>query len=272
MRISGLNFNSPVYFASKSKEVKEADYIKRKAKLACPLMSDTYVKDFYGVYSNVKGKNYFRANGIQTDLCYEIHENRDEIDDEVYEEDCETLTKALNIWIRELKKTRIGDCYENALSGFAALLANGYYNSSLVTLLYGVEIVDKKSGEVLFERERDLDHCFVITDMKKGLNPDNEKKFVVDPWLSFADSKEGAKGKFKALYGEDYLKDIKKKTLKFYKDYGPDINKDDIEVRGKFIFEPCDSPVPEDGIKKSGRLLRKEFPELVIKSSERKKN
>ena len=256
MKINSFNFLYTPSFLAKSKTARKADDIQRRAKANFPVMSVTYLNDNYGVFADKNGKYYEKAHLYRLNLDDKIHSSRKNISNEIYDKSYDNPLFGLNSWLCGIKKNKIGNCAENARIALAALYANGYYNSSLVLLYYNVNILDRKTNEMVMQYPESLDHCFVVTDMKKGLNKDNPKNYVLDLWLGFGSSKEDADRKFKAFYGKDKLEEIKNNAIKlFFKKDKPDLER--YQVRAKFEYMPACYYSSEDNILEAAKLLRK---------------
>ena len=199
--------NNQITFQSKNPRIKKADDIARRAKKEYPMLSERYAN----IYYNLDNKAISTKVDI---LCKKIGNTRSEYSNKV---DTEHLIfnkkyKLLRSILRILKRTKVGNCDENATVAYAALCANGYTNSEKVALFYETQLFDKQHNKVLASAAEDFDHVFVITSMSNNLN--DKKDIVVDNWLGFADSTSGAIRKFKAIYTDDDFKIAEEKNIK----------------------------------------------------------
>lgn len=203
MQISFNSYNSSPYFTSRKKEIRDADDIQRKTRQTFPMMSPTYIDEFYGV-TKFRSKNKSYARRISDKKYDTIAKSRDiaQYPDAfgLRVSQFEKNTPYI-IDLNLMKATKLGNCMENAKAAVATLCANGYYNSKRAGLYLQVDFVNKKTGELEHSELGSLDHSFAVTDMNEG----NGYKYVVDPWLGFADGVEGAISRFKQVYSEkDY--------------------------------------------------------------------
>lgn len=198
MNIAPLNFDF-ISFASRKKEIREADAVERKTKLTFPAISATYIDGFY--YSaKPNSKNRFRTEYISDKIQTKIEETREIAKNpDFYIPDTSEIEKSTlyAINLNRLKQLKMGNCKENAMAAVAVLAANGYYNSKRVELNYRMDLTDRITGKK-YTKFYPLDHSFAVTDMIKENSLNNgERNIVIDPWLGFAESKEGAIGRFK---------------------------------------------------------------------------
>lgn len=202
MKIFGINncYNSPL-FGSRKKEIKEADKLQRKTRAEFPMLSQTMADDLY-LSTKYTSKKRVKAERITDKMYQKIKLMREMADFPSYykinlSEEEKGIPYILNL--NMIRQLRLGNCKENAMAAMAVLTANGYFNSDRVELMYKMDFINKKTGEIEDRKLYPMDHSFVITDMQKE-NKKGEQNYVIDPWLGFADGKEGAIARFKEIY------------------------------------------------------------------------
>ena len=151
MKIFGINnsYNSPL-FGSRKQEIREADKLQRKARAEFPMLSQTMADDLY-LSSRYDSKNKGRLERI-TDMMYrkiklmrEMAEFPSYYKIDIPEEE-KSIPYIVNLnMIRQLK---LGNCKENAMAAMAVLTANGYFNSDRVELMYKMDFINKKQGNL----------------------------------------------------------------------------------------------------------------------------
>lgn len=269
MKIYPLNMSDSLNFSAKKKEIRDADLIMRNAKKNFPTLSKTYVEKYYGCikedkHTNVKGNKIVHSlrgaiNGMRflsqsTALYLEKLNSNSKRDQE-----------HLSVALGDIKKYKIGNCDENGKIALAALYANGYMNSRLVSLQYRTQFIDKFTGDTVFQCFSPMDHVFAVTDMNKG----GKRNIVIDPWLGFADSIEGANSRFKALYDEEDFKYESMKALKKFRNYckqtGLEFSADKYDIRSGFYYDTDLHKNVSNGDEVSKQILNSRFPELTVK-------
>lgn len=268
------NFTPPprINFTSRNKNIRKADDIQRKTRETFPMLSQTYVDGFY---NSVKysSENYARARQISDNMYKKIRIMR-EIEEypeyyklKIPEAERKTLYAIALNGARQLKT---GNCKENAKAAVATLCANGYYNSERVELMYRVRFVDKETGSEEYSNIYPLDHSFAVTDMNRG----GEKNIVIDPWLGFADSKEGAVARFKQIYDErDYREAIS--TFRGLFCCQKEITREEFDekydIKTSFEFRPTEPYTTRYQLKKLGEYARIMYDGIVIEDKNNKK-
>ncbi len=261
--------NTP--FGARNKRIRKADDIQRNAKLVFPIVSTTYHDVFYISCSNKNSKNYKRASKISNDINKKLEKKRKNNDIKK----CFAIIKKsffkkaqhpLMVELDSLKKTKLGNCGENAFLAYATLLANGYFNSDLVELFYSVKLEDPatKGGVKV---NRDLDHSFVITDMN---SKDEKQEIIVDPWLGFAGSKTDAAERFSILWDDDDITETHALAIEVL---GESTTEDEqkYNVTEQFEYRKCaDLALSQEEKEKLALAVRKKFPELVLKNNLKK--
>lgn len=256
-----ISYNNFIPFRARNKEIRRADDIQRRANNNFNFISSSRIQDYYETTKNYENK--IKAKGIYDKLTGVILAAR-------------YAAEALNItgngigvlYADDLdlsEHTGLGNCMEYAKAAMAALCANGYYNSERVNLRYETKFINKETNEVEYKSEDTLDHSFVITD----LNCRKEKDIVVDPWLNFADYKEGALTKFKDIF-EDKTKYLEKYHCKLFMieklQNGEEYNPEDYKMETEFVFAPREAHATKHEKERLGDYARTIYPGLIINS------
>jgi len=266
MKILANNFNvnclsfSPS-FCARNGEIKRADSLMRKSRETFPMLSATYVDDFY-LSTKPKSSRKDEADEMSQSLWDKIFRMRRKCDEAEKYSDYSFFDTKLMYDLSQISKNKVGNCTECSKAALATLCANGYYNSHRVNLLYRVEFINKKTGEKEYSAANSLDHSFAVTD----LNSRKEQDIVIDPWLGFADYKGAAFARFKAFYGDelDDYETMHKKLFNLKKlQEGENIDFKDYEMRKNFIFHKVD-PAPLFARENIGTLVTKEYPEILL--------
>ena len=262
MKVFGINncYNSPI-FGSRKQEIREADKLQRKTRAEFPMLSQTMADDIY-LSSRYESKNKGRLGRITDKMYKKIKLMREMADFPDYykinlSEEEKAIPYVINLNI--IRQLKLGNCKENAMAAMAVLTANGYLNSDRVELMYKMDFINKKTGEIEDRKLYPMDHSFVVTDMKKD-GKEGKQNYVIDPWLGFADSKEGAIARFKEIYkkrdvfeAESYMRNIfccnheiareeleeqyETRTGFYFKKTEPDITREQKEYLGLYARE-----------------------------------
>jgi len=265
MKVGSITQYNNFSFRARKKEIKKADSIERAAKANFPMISPTYIDDFYRC-AKPCSINYKKANDISTRVQNDILKRRYSYALLKSKQNApEDIIYALSL--HDMKKEKTGNCMENAMAALTVLFANGYYNSERVELFYKASFINKKTGEIEYEDRTPLNHSFVLTDMKKEGEEKGKKNVVIDPWLGFADSLEGARGRFKQFYNGD-LSTCKEMFTKLFKidklQKGEQFSPDDYDIRLDFEFLPCDDFEFESEKRQLGFYARCEFDGITL--------
>lgn len=245
MKVS-FNNNPAFSFKARNRNIRQADDIMRKARNTFPLISPTYIDEFYSVVNNKKNDNREKAEEISSNLYSKLvvirrmAKNPDGYNVPFSDIEKETPYAVLLNGIDLLK---IGNCEECAVASLAALAANGIYDAKRVNLYLETKYINKQTGETEYRALNNLDHSFVVTSM--GKKSDKEKDLVVvDTWLGFADSVSGAKARFKQIYDDGTMRDLfcfNRSMFRLEKmKKGQTVNFDDYELKREFVFQPAD--------------------------------
>ncbi len=245
------NYNQiSAVFGAKNKNIRKADDIQRASKQAFPMLSPSYVDEFYlstkmkkNDAENPTARKYFKKLDRKLTALRTVAKNLQ------YPVASMTHPPYENI-LTGVKLMKVGNCEECADAVLATLFANGYYNSDKMYLYCETEYINKQTGKSEYKDADPLDHAFVITSLDKD-NPKEKDKIIIDSWLGFADSTSAAKGKYKQVFGDTQLRELASKhrslfRLNKYMETGTFINYDDYEMRQHFVFKPVDKLKQEE--------------------------
>lgn len=261
MNISNIqNYRYQPVFQARKKSVKEADKIMRTSKKVFPFVSSSYI---LANYLCAKPNSRYRkialkvANRIFSSINSTRIKEKSAVLFEKNEKEKETLTPFISS-INSSVYFKTGNCQEQVRAAIGVLAANGYYNSKYTKLMLEVSVIKRSSYKEVFKKDISLGHVMVLTDM-------NEKdcNIVIDPWLGFADSKEGAIARYKALVSNSDIKKAMEKAKRIYldlKDFPDDENR--YITIGKLKLLPIEHN--KDEIIKLGEYIRKNYPDVVI--------
>ena len=274
MKLYYQNLNNSISFKSKNKNVRKADDIQRRARHVFPVLSSSYIDEFYSSTKIKRNNNQIsiKANQLlkkvdsRISAIRKLAKKKDAsnskyswIDDNI------PYTKILD----GVKLLKAGNCEECAKVVLAALSANGYYNSQRVSLAVDISYINKKTGECEYNCVEPIDHSFVITSLDND-NPKKNDYVVIDSWLGFADSISGAKARFKQVFDNKALQNLlsfhrSMFRLNKFEQSGTRINFDDYQQREKFVFYSSDNYTPED-FKDLGLYSRIMYENLLLSS------
>ncbi len=263
-------YNSSAYclsyfpsFSAKSEEIKRADFIMRKTNQNFPMMSASYVDDLYEC-TRPKSKRREKSRKILRGLWDKVYFLREKCEYAEKYAAYSSFEKKSMFDLEQISKVKIGNCEESAKAAMAVLCANGYYNSSRVSLCYKVEFVNKQTKKVEYFAINSLDHSCVTTD----LNTRKEQDIVIDPWFGFADFKQGAVSRFKQVYLDktEHFKTMQQKLFAEQKaKKGEKFNPNDYEMRTKFLFNRLYSDFSSKEEKeKLGELVLEQYPKTAL--------
>lgn len=237
-----LGYNSPA-FCSRKSSVQKADDIQRQTRKTFPMISPTFVDAFYRI-DKYSAEDKIRAERISDNIHRKIIDARErELYPDYYGIEQTALQKdtPYSLILTMVRDLKLGNCKENAKAAVAILCANGYMNSQRAELFLQVNIVNKKTKKVEYTECTPLDHSFAITDM----NTEKDLDIVVDPWLGFADTKDRAIAKFKAMYDEkDFYEPKSYCKYRFFSskyEKGENVKMDDYEIKTKMVILPAES-------------------------------
>ena len=269
MKIFGINnsYNSPL-FGSRKQEIREADKLQRKARAEFPMLSQTMADDLY-LSSRYDSKNKGRLERITDMMHRKIKLMREMAEFPSYykinlSEEEKGIPYILNL--NMIRQLRLGNCKENAMAAMAVLTANGYFNSDRVELMYKMDFINKKTGEIEDRKLYPMDHSFVITDMQKG-NKKGEQNYVVDPWLGFADGKEGAIARFKEIYKKrDYFEaeSFMRNMFRCDKRLSREEFEEQYEIRTGFYFKKTEPDMTREQKEYLGLYAREVYKNMSV--------
>ena len=247
-----------INFTARKPEIRKADDLQRKSRREFPMLSSSYVNDFYlstGKYRRITKKK----NQLFNHLCDCVTNNTRAYTDKKVTRDnyipCVTRLKAL-------KKYKTGNCMEAAYATAATLFANGYKNTDIASLMYKAEFYNKRTKALVHTSSVSLDHSFVITDMNKK---DGKQDIVIDSWLGFADSIEGAIARYKKIKDDSTInKAIQLIASEIYAEFDVPIDEilSEYDVKGKMIIVK-DSILTTKNKNDIGEFAKEHFSQLV---------
>ena len=262
MNITNIkNYQYQPFFQGRKQTIKNADSVLRTSKETFPFVSSTYIRSFY-LSAKPQSKNYEKALKTTSAIAADINTTRNrasyaECFDEI--EDNRRLVAPYISTINSSSFSKTGNCQEQARAMLAVLAANGYYNSKYTSLVFDVSIINKITHKMVYREDIDLKHAFVLTDMNK----EKERNVVIDPWLGFADSKEGAMDRYKSFVPASTLRcayNLAKRNFINSQDFPPDI--ENYVAVGKLKF--LESKNTKEELEKLGEFIRGNYPEAII--------
>lgn len=252
-----MNISNNINFKARKPEIRKADDIQRKAKAEFPMLSSTYVDSFYkttGKYGRITQDRINLYNHLRQKILNLRDNAREVFSVDKYIPYVKKLDK--------VKEAHIGNCMESASAAVTALIANGYTNTSRCSLVLNADFINKKSGEIEYSGTTYLDHSFALTDMNTG-----KKNIVVDPWLGFTDSKEGAIARYKQMKTD---RDIRSAIYDVANQYFVGKNEmpfDEIEhdyyIKTRIGIEEC-GDVKDKDIQNISDYAKEHFPNLIL--------
>ncbi len=271
MKINSTNYYKSINFYSRNKNIRKADDIQRKARMTFPVFSPSYIDEFYSstrlvddIPVNEKARKIFKKIDRKLTLLRKVTKEPDQYGIEQTSLQRKTPYALL---LSSMNLLKVGNCEECAATVLSTLAANGFYNAQKVYLGLEIQYLDKKTGEIKYNKCTPLDHSFVVTTLDKE-NPKEKDKIVIDSWLGFADSIAGANERFKKMLSKDQLDNIysfhrSMFRLNMYEDTGELINFNDYELRSKLVFYPADNYTEED-MKDLGFYSKLIYDELIL--------
>ncbi len=252
MKISNVNFN--LTFTAKHKKAREADDISRISKRIFPLYSSTYIKTFLPeiYYSDNPAAKHYISN-----LINKIEQTRNNF----YYSDTPFPYGQI---LKGLKRDKVGNCHEMAITGLAALAANGYTNSSMADLVLSTNFINKETNQVFKTYDNIIDHVLVITTMDKNISLYEAKGkdlIIVDNWSGICETAPKAVEIYKSIFREECKEweNNAKKRLKTA--LGENVNFDDYIIRTNILFLPCDKKYENSDVPS----IQKSYRELIRK-------
>lgn len=244
-------------FSAKSKEIRKADDIQRKTRTEFPFFSPHYAKVYFPTTV---------SNRIGKKISYDKTKKLDCMRKERYEFET-SLPEEVRKVIKDTVREKIANCGEAALITMSTLLANGYTDTHRCAVILSNEVVDKKTGDLYFLENYDLDHACVVSTMAKA----GEKKpyIVLDSWHGFADSLSSSRARYLQLTKKEELDEYKDATIAAFEEKKKkkfDFEK--YEVRQKINFEILDSTTEQDD-KSIKNIFKKQYKQLIFDESQK---
>lgn len=269
MKIATFTNQTP-NFTSRKPEIRKADDLVRKVNLNVPALSTSYAHTFWNSLNIDKYPKNFKT--FAKIAWPKINKCRDEFGktNKNYENPIDIL--------KATRKYKAGNCFEKSFLTLGALYANGFYDAIGTSVATKVKAIDKRTGKTVFKKNFLYDHCCIATGLSKQRQPNDI--IIIDPWFNKAMSLSEAKEKYKTLIPEqEFLENIEKFKNKFIesnkKDYGIfgkklpiDFNIKNYEFQSAVNFGTTPDCFQFEDITnrvKFGKLVKKEFPELVFK-------
>lgn len=259
-----MNINFNPSFTSRNKNIRKADDIQRKAKLAFPIISPTYIDTFYKSINSSDKIKREKANTVAKKYDTRITAIREMVrrhsfEGSTFEE--KQLNAPIFHVLRCVEIAKAANCHECAAIAIAGLTANGIFDNQRVNLELDLKYKNKKDGKVEYQASIPIDHTAIRTKIGKD-------DIIVDPWLGFADSISGANEKYKQLLiDKDINKEIRTHRSLFRLEKStPDniINPDkDYELKTAIKYIPAEYSNEKD-MAEIGYYTRCFHPELIL--------
>lgn len=261
MNISLVNNYTNLTFSARNKDIRKADDIQRHSRQVFPMLSPTYIDEFY--ISAKQEKDTPKIQYLNNEMTAEINAARKSHKLKSMTEDNGLCSHPMaNFYLYtllNLTKNKIGNCKEASIATIGMLASKGYYDSHKVNLVLRNEFINKQTKKVEFSSEIPLDHAFVITSLNEESRQDDNNKIVLDSWMGFADSVSGAKNRYKHLFTEDKLAKLKQQSIETFKThlklYGEEFDMDKYEMRHNFVFNRSDNLTQKD-MKEFGMFVK----------------
>lgn len=255
MEISLINTIGKVNFSARNKYIRKADDILRTSKSVFPMISPTYMDEFYySTKENNDSEKTETAIGLKELQHFRLRLARVKAQDKkihILRETGKIIPYTAEL--EGIKTSKKGNCQEKAIAVLSTLAANNFVDSQRVLLYLQTQYVNKKTGEIEYQAEDNLDHSLVITTMNRGKIEDAKEKdiIVIDPWLDFADSLSGARARFKQVFDKKSYQDITSFHRSMFRleqmaNMSKSINFEDYILRQKFIFKRADDITKKD--------------------------
>ena len=254
MKIKSQDYSKSINFHSRNKNIRKADDIQRRARSEFPILSPSYIDEFYsstklinGNPVNIKARKIFKKIDKKLTALRKITKEPDKYG---VEQTPIQMKTPFGLLLNCINLLKVGNCGECATTVLAALAANGFYNSQKVYLGLEIQYIDKKTGEIKYREIEPLDHAFVVTTLDKE-NPKKKDEIVIDSWLGFADSISGAKARYKQMYKQEELDNLLSYHRSMFRlnmaiETGKTIDFNDYKLRTNFIFYPANNSSIED--------------------------
>lgn len=177
----------------KNPYIKKGEEIQRHARKCFPAFSPTYADAFY--HSKTKDsplleKKIIEVNTART--CVNLMAINGLSETSIGTDSPIVLS------LNTLEARKKGNCEEFSIATLATLLANGYTDSERKYLCMRTEFINKETGQTEYYEVDSLDHALVVSSLGKNTK-DEKDLYVIDSWLGFADTVQGAKSRYKNL-------------------------------------------------------------------------
>ena len=177
----------------KNQYLKNGDDIQRHARKSFPAFSPTYADTFY--HKKTKESPILEKKVIEVNTardCVNLMTISGLNTTRVGTEIPQILT------LNNLELRKKGNCEEFSIATLATLLANGYTDSERKYLCLRTEFINKETGQTEYYEVDSLDHALVVSSLGKN-SKDEKDLYVIDSWLGFADTIQGAKTRYKNI-------------------------------------------------------------------------
>ncbi len=275
MKIQQCNNFNNINFSGNKEKIKKADDMMRLSKKLFPSTSLTHIREYRTFDDDVSEDDYTDAYkrlvekiSLVRNLLPPSWKDSDEYESEsqalrektaVNESYYFGVNRELSL-LSKIKEMKVANCDENVRCAIAVFAANGIYNAVPVSLYLNVRFINKK-GEVQYETDKKLDHKCMLTSLDNKDVSKKEYKYVVDPWLTFASSKEKA---IDYYYG--YFDKTIEKKYNEAKDYffnGKNVKNTgtpfDYDIQSNLILMPNITNMWKTELKDLGKFTKKLF-------------
>lgn len=263
-----INFLPQINFTSKRETTRKADDILRKAKSNFPIMSPTYIDGFY-LSRKDDSMHFNRASKISNNIEDKIDANREAASKDLsnirFVSESPFLSHTIGV-VKRVKKSKVGNCGENCRIGIAAFAANDVF-AHPVSFKINSRFFDKKTSDTIVYTSCIQDHSFFACDMDE----DGKMETIVDPWLGFADSLEGAQERLKSALDDSELPEaIPILNSVIYDNYDKLYNclgelRKNVGLEHTFSIVPNEKfQYDKDTYKKFGDYVKYKYPELIL--------
>ncbi len=253
MKITATNnlYNSS--FKARNENIRKADKIVRETKHTFPSISPSYARSIYSVFK--KDTPNQRAIDIRKKIDKNITNIRKSAEEYANSNGRISNNRVVSHYLAillGLEKLKTGNCSEMCIATLGTLASKGYYNAHFNDLDFSVQIINKTTGETEYNSKYNIDHVFITASLD---DKESQENTVIDPWLGFAESKSGAKEKYKKVFSKQIENYINTSTFEFEINKNlveaKRVNWDNYEIRANFEFSPYDE-IKENGLKEFG--------------------
>ena len=214
MQISSVNNTN---FQSRYRRIRFADDIARRVNQCYPRVSLSKIKSFNNAQEYPE-----LIDDIAERLVNDVRQKKQDM-----YEDAESFCKKIKAFITPVKKNGLGNCSESAQI------------SSIVAKVNGIK--DCNIAHLYTTNEKDLDHAVLFVS--------EEKPYIIDAWLGFADYVPNAINKYKTLFGNIFN----------------DIEPDDTLTFVSYLDDEYTYFLKDNFTRKQINKLKRMYPEQFIK-------